>query len=1291
MANELTSLRRARGTFKSRLTGFETFLEGFRASGNPIETLEARIEFIQSLWPNFNDTQNKIEDLDDADEERYIIDERYCSLIGRARALVNLERAQHQQINYAGNQQHNNAHLNGGAGHTQDLTVKLPTMSFPVFDGNPEQWLQFRDSFQGLIETNVNLSDIQRMYYLRSSLKGRAAEVIQALESSAANYEIAWTLLKKRFEDKTAIASRHLQLLLDIPVIQKESGGQLRKTLDSMLRHIRAIEQLGANTWDAVVIHLLTSKLDSMTRREWRAHAKERENLTVGTLTDFLEDRCLILEPENIKPETNKTQSAARSEGRASSQPNKATQSNSFANTSDEKQASRKCAYCKEESHLIYSCHKFRDLGVPKRQSVVNELKLCRNCLRSNHIAANCMSTHCRKCEGKHNTLLHPNDQSVEANNQSNSSSNSDTSKGVALTSTSIPEHFSPYRVILSTARVWIHDRSGARVECRVLLDSGSQFNFITRELCERLKLSTHEQDFSVKGIGPAIDLHASAGAVIQSKHTAYKTKRQFLIIERITENLPIAAVEIGHLKIPPNINLADSTFHLPGRVDVILGASIFWDLLCIGQIKLGRNQPVLQKTHLGWIAAGDITPVTQSPASISYITADAALQKQVERFWTIEEIDRAPVRSKSDESCELHFLQTYKRDASGRFIVSLPFKGDPSELGESRSTAVKRFYKIEQKLERDPELKAAYVKFMQDYESLGHMTVVNDTTSNTSPVYYIPHHAVVTQVNGQNKLRVVFNASAKTTSGKSLNDILQVGPTIQPTLFVIVLRFRQHQFVLTADIVKMYRQVEIIEEQRNLQRIVWRPASSLPLLDYSVNTVTYGEAASAFLAIRSMQQAAHDAKQSHPIASKVILEDFCVDDLLTGDDDINALRSLKTDLIEILRSAGFTLAKWNSNEPTLLSSSADEIPQLLNIGDEVKTLGLSWASRKDTLQYRVTFRNTEGRVTKRKVLSVASQIFDPLGLVGPVTITAKILLQRMWQLNLTWDESLPSSLHSEWLNYLEQLPAINDISIPRVVVCGNPVRIELHGFSDASEAAYVACVYLRSIDTQGRITIRLLCAKSKVAPLKTICVPRLELLAALLLAKLVKLVMDTLSLSIQARFYWCNSEIVLAWIYGEPYQRKTFVANRITEIHQLTEKEMWHHVKSEDNPADVISRGVNPNQLKHLRLWWEGPEWLYDPAEHLHETIPPVIGEIPETKASSTTFTQIFEDNDILSRFSSLSRLKRVIAYCLRWKEPIKSSTTRQIRPLSVNELDQAMRLIIKLSQTVCCTTPYG
>ncbi|XP_024876784.1 uncharacterized protein LOC112457783 [Temnothorax curvispinosus] len=1116
MPEGLETLRRQRGTCKARLTHFETFITGFSESGEPVEALKAKIKFVQNSWSQFDRVQSQIETLDGDDAERPVIEDRYCLLLGRARALVNTltrpagANREHADVGNANN----------------GIKVKLPAINLPVFDGNPEKWLEFRDSFQGLIDGNCELTNIQRMYYLRSSLKDRAAEVIQSLESSAENYPIAWNLLTKRFEDKRAIASRHLQLLLDVSVMQKESGNQLRQTLDGILRHIRALESLRANTWDTIINHLMIAKFDSATRRKWRSHIKDKEDITVASLTEFLEERCSIIEPETSRSVSGKPQ-----RNKSMSQQRKVDGSTAFASTSKENRSMRKCTFCDEESHMMYACNKFKDLTVLQRISAVNERKLCRNCLRPNHFAQDCQSSACKNCNAKHNTLLHPSNHAEKVVNSeiANASSVSvgnarQQDSSVNCNSVSFPVQS---RVLLSTARVWI----------TMLL-----------------------YNCSVGALASSINLTECASTVIQSRHTAYRAKVQFLIVKQIIEQLPLSKIAVDQLRIPPNIKLADERFYIPDRVDAILGASVFWELLCIGQIKLGKSLPILQKTHLGWVVSRDVALGDPPRFYICCFSSEATLHNQIEKFWKIEEVEHKAVMSSDDEICERHFMKTHWQDDTGRFTVSLPFKGNPSELGESRSYALKLFYKLKRRLEKNAKLREDYVKFMNECIEFNHMSVINSEQEEPVAVYYIPHHPVVTHEGG--KLRVVFNASAKTSSGKSLNDILRVGPNIQQTLFAIALRFQQHLYVITADIVKMYCQVNLQEDQRHLQRILWKPSIDGPILDHLLLMIIYGNAASAFQAIRSLHQAAHNARKSYPAASQIIIRDFYVDDLLTGCNDLDELRALKDELIS--------------------------------------------------------------------------------------------------------DESLPINLHTEWTTYVQELSSINDISIPRVIICKDPVHIELHGFSDASESAYGACIYLRSVDATGNVTIRLVCAKSKVAPLKTLCIARLELLAALLLSKLAYSTTQALTITLPDRFYWCDSEIVLAWIHGEPHIRKAFVANRLTEIHQLTSQEQWRHVRSEDNPADVISRGIRPSQLKDLRLWWHGPQWLQHPEDQINLPTPKPNGEVPETKKSTVLATQVIETNDILKKFSSLSKLKRVIAYCLRWKERPKPSQTQQMRPFS-------------------------
>ncbi|XP_039309115.1 uncharacterized protein LOC120358582 [Solenopsis invicta] len=298
-----------------------------------------------------------------------------------------------------------------------------------------------------------------------------------------------------------------------------------------------------------------------------------------------------------------------------------------------------------------------------------------------------------------------------------------------------------------------------------------------------------------------------------------------------------------------------------------------------------------------------------------------------------------------------------------------------------------------------------------------------------------------------------------------------------------------------------MYRQILIQNDQRDLQRIVWREDASESIRKYRLNTVTYGTGASApFLAIRCLHQLAIENQDKYPENSDIIRNDFYVVDLLSGGEDVDTIRRLKNELTEILQSAGFQLHKWSTNEPTILNTSSEIKAQPKD--DKIKTLGVCWNTTNDCLQCKTQAITKTQRVTKQSVLSTIAQVFDPLGLMGPTIIRAKIILQQLWQLKIRWEESLPLPLHTMWVQYQNQVNEINSISIPRRIIGDEPQTIELHGFCDASESAYGACIYMRSTNRSGEIVSRLLCAKSRVAPLKSITLPRLKLCGAVMLIR---------------------------------------------------------------------------------------------------------------------------------------------------------------------------------------------
>ncbi|XP_076233347.1 uncharacterized protein LOC143178507 [Calliopsis andreniformis] len=828
---------------------------------------------------------------------------------------------------------------------------------------------------------------------------------------------------------------------------------------------------------------------------------------------------------------------------------------------------------------------------------------------------------------------------------------------------------------LLATAIIQVFDNDRRPIQCRTLIDTCSNANFITEKLARELRLPSTRAFVGIQGLNHSNTIaNKLVTATIKSRVTNYQRTLTFLVIPQISGFTPDTQIDRSKLQIPPNIKLADPHFQQPSTIDMLIGAGPALSCLSVGQLHLSNRNDhdlILQKTQFGWIIGGNIPDTTSNITRKTFVTS---LDFNLQRFWEVEEGPHVQHYSSEERECEEHFLKNVRREKSGRYTVALPFNEKRDQLGESRSRALNRFFSLERKLNRNPELKTQYTAVMDEYLALGHMTQVE---TFDAPGFYLPHHAVVKPSSTTTKLRVVFDGSAKTSSGLSLNDALMIGPTIQDDLFSLLLRFRMYAFVLTGDIEKMYRQFLVRPEDRTYQRILWRDDCG-NLKTFELNVVTFGLSSAPYLAIRCLHQLANDEQEEFPEAAAIVKRDLYVDDLLTGAETLKEARHIQAQISELLTRGGLNIRQWASNEPNLLTGiNKNQIhPKIFGDTAVMKTLGLSWDARNDTIRYTVELP-ISNKVSKRTILSTIAKIFDPLGILGPVTIVAKLLMQRLWQLKVDWDESLPANIHTEWTTYAAQLQMLNNVEFSRHVSLRECQRVELHGFCDSSERAYGACIYVRTINKSGLIKTRLLCAKSRVAPLKSITLARLELCGAVLLASLYTTVRRAIIHKIHEVNFWTDSTIVLNWINKQPCMLKTFVANRVADIQGKTDITFWRHIKSEDNPADLISRGVTPVQFLRNSLWLHGPEWLSTDQTKWPESKYSISNELPELKKLTCLVTSIVLSDEIFVRYSCIKKLTRIVAYCLRFRP-----NRRIAGPLTVEEIRDANLRIVKLVQ---------
>ncbi|XP_066152747.1 uncharacterized protein [Euwallacea fornicatus] len=1178
-AGELKGLNVARRTCKAQLTMFSKFLERLDVSGGlgaeKIGQIVERLDKLESTFERFETIQSELElHAEDYDDELVERDDFEDRYFElKVRGKGLVQRF--SSVDTSGNSQ-------GPESPSPLDNVKLPVISLPTFSGDFKDWLRFRDLYFGLIHNNDRLSRIQKFHYLRASLRDAASQVLGTLELSEGNYDIAWATLSERYDNKRVLVHIHLKTLVEVEPMSKESAPKLRSLIDS------------------VIAYLMSAKLDSVTERQWEeAKSTHKEIPSWDSLREFLSARADMLEAidrqrGNNKPERN-----------VGLKPNK-TSAKIFVGSDIS------CGVCKAK-HSVANCPYFLAMSTNERFGKVKRLKLFFNCLKSGHSIKDCRLRNCTKCQAKHHTLLHL--EPVEAQKEATK----------------------PVEILVDVVSA-----DGKRLKVRALLDSGSQSNFITSSLCKRLKTKLGDFEMTVGGLG----LKASAvkhccHIEVCARHGGYKASLRCLVLPRITGFISGAPVDVSQLNIPSNITLADPEFSKPGPIDLLIGSKLFYGLLCVGQISLGSCNPILQKTRFGWIVSGSIVQPGSSNSicnlSVNSRQSGPNIDFDLKKFWEVEgNFSETKAWSAEELECEEHFQRTHRRSVDGRFVVAIPFKRPVADLGDSKTKALQRFLLLERKFSRDPALMEKYCGFMREYSNLGHMTRVREEDDRVS--YYMPHHPVIKAKSCTTKLRVVFDCSMPSSMGKSLNDLQMVGPTIQPDLFDILIRFRELQFVVSADIAKMYRQVSVEPIQRCLQRIFWRESPSDPIEIFELNTVTYRQASASFLVVRCLHQVAEESELD---VSSVIKSSFNVDDFLHSINSLEEGIKMCNRVSAALSGGGFKLRKWLSNEPAILRavSQGNEDFQVLDFhGDEkAKILGLTWHCSSDVLSYKIQAFQTSVKVTKRTILSGISQVFDPLGLLSPVVIVAKILIQKLCE-----------------------LPSLNGAQICRHIAYVDAACHELHGFSDASEEAYGGAVCVRSIDRNGDITVRLLCAKSRVSPLKSLTIPRLELCGALVVAKLISKVRAATRLQFVRQVCWSDSTIVLSWLKMSPSSLKVFVSARVSQIQSLTVDCEWRHVTTRENPADLSKESHWPSAS-------EGPK------------------EVPEVRVLRGVVVFLSIGDYFFERYSNFDRLSRIVAYILRFVSNCRSRLSKGVivgDPLSRSEIDGAIKTLVKTAQ---------
>lgn len=1192
---------------------------------------------------------------------------------------------------------------------TTESFVKLQRLELPSFNGDIADWPLFYNLFKVNIHDRPDIPKGHKLQHLLAKLTGRAQLMCSGILPTEANYDVIWNVLLNRYEDKRNLATHYLDILFNFKTNKFESSQHLTLFVDKVGAAIAALKALNiSDLADFILFYIGNLKIDDSTRRLFENSLDSQEIPTFKKLLTFIQNQTKILFriAPNVSTVSKPVIHESKFIGSSYNKPSRVSHSFFVKNNI--------CSLC-EVDHPLFKCPKFLKLNPQDRYAIVKQHSHCVNCLGNNHRVSDCASKHvCSTCRLKHHSLLHfinnsqpdvskhnehktstqPKFCNISSMHAGQSSQSNEKAESAKVTLCSQTEHSiknigSSMTVLLGTIKINLYDINGVPHVMRFLLDNGSMSNIIIQSALDILKIPLQPSNSSLRGLGSAnshvygqVNLPFSSRFDDRARYTA-----QALVVDHVVDRIPVHPIDCSNLNYLNELQLSDDEFMDPGPIFGILGSSIYPYIL-LGQSVCGaNNQPVAVNTKLGHVILGNAPIVCGSGKDPSICMFQSSLDNNLVKFWELEKIPLAEnlKLSPEDIACEHIYSSEMSRNEHGIYKVPLPFKEDPSQLGDSFLMAKNRFLNLEKRLESSVSLRADYNKAMSDLIEKGFMSKCSDQSDISG--YFIPHHMVTKSDSVSTKLRVVFDASAITTSGKSLNDILYCGAKLYSSLFSVLLNFRLFQYALNGDITKMFLQILVCEKYQQYQKLIWRPTPNDSLTFFNLMVVTFGVKSSPFLALRTIHQLILDEAENFSL-SKNIADKLYMDDLVASFGTEEECILFYKNITDLFKSGGFKFTKWSSNSNQVLQNIplSDQLEKMVSWDEEnftLKVLGLYWNPKADTLFFKIN-QNTSP-CTKRGILSYILTIYDPLGLLAPIVLFVKLLIKKLWICKIDWDSAPPSDIIALWNNFNAQLPLLQNLNFPRHINVEVDCVFQLLGFSDASEKAYGAVIYSRVLLPNGTIKIEIICAKSKVAPLKVESIPRLELCGLLLLSDLMKVVTESYSskFKIDKSFCLTDSSVTLCWAHSSPHLFNVFIANRISKIQQNIDISNLFHIAGIDNPADVLSRGLLPEQLVDSKLYLSGPSWLYTPQadwpiRSYHDFTDKSVLEIKSNFAAISTPNE--GENTLLEMFtrcSAWTKLLRVVVYVLKFVKIIPITQN-----INAEALSTAEQFVVKILQ---------
>lgn len=756
-------------------------------------------------------------------------------------------------------------------------------------------------------------------------------------------------------------------------------------------------------------------------------------------------------------------------------------------------------------------------------------------------------------------------------------------------------------QVILMTGRARASNGTDG-VEIDIFFDQGAQRSFISQDLFKKLQLRSLKT--SVLRLTTFGSHGSRAQKTTKTEVLLYNTQGEARVVYLYTaptlvQPFSSAAFDDTDKNFIHDRRLQMSDPDLDPHVlepVVVIGADQMWDL--VGDLTLVERLPsglLLLPTHFGFMPTGRRVP------GLNFV-GNVFIENANEKETDIDLMFRLDLLGiKDDPSSTLDDPDTFYREFvkhieldNGRYVMGFPWKPDCGDPSTNYNLAFRRLCNLVKKYQQREDVWKKYCKIIEEQLTSGIIEAVDmsEVNSNCKAVYYLPHQAVVTPQKTTTKVRVVCDASSHERGKPSLNDCVDQGPSMLPDLGGMLLRFRMENIQLLSDVEKAFHQVGLRREDRDAVRFLWlrdpsRPIDKTNLLHLRFARVPFGVNASPFMLAAGIR---HHLEEKGDEVSLAIWQNTYVDNVYQSAKDTQEALALYSQSKQTFSEIGMNLREFTTNDAIV----REGIPETDRAKDRhQKALGLPWDTLTDLIRPKCDPPTTEV-VTKRLALQTCASVFDPLGLLLPLVLPLRTFVQHLWQKNLEWDDPLPDELQVEWQKKIKAVSGPTP-SLPRRVASYNDT-LDLILFVDASQQAYAAAAYMRREDCQGQHTNQLM-AKGRLAPMKELSLPRLELMALLIGSRLAVFIKKELNRANFRHYYlFSDSTATLHWVTTRR-ELKTFVKNRVMEIRrncQLlgNEQTTLHYVDTKDNVADYATRGLTRAEL-FGHVWWFGPSWL--------------------------------------------------------------------------------------------------